>query len=615
MDELGNHWVAPLPFRYLTNPLPNNRDQAMKRLNGLQRTLQRKPEMAKHFVEFMHNMFINKHAEIAPPLQPEEECWYLPIFGVYHPMKPGKIRVVFDSSAQCVGISLNDTLLCGPDLNNRLIGVLVRFRKEQVAVTTDVEQMFYCFKVREDHQNFLRFLWFKDNDLSKEITEYRMTVHVFGNSPSPAVAIFGIRRAAEFGEEEYGRQAKQFVHRHFYVDDGLISVSSAAEAISLLKNTKNLLAESNIKLHKISSNNHQVMEAFPTSDRANDLKDLDLSVDPLPLQRSLGVSWCLETDCFMFQVSSDVRSFTHVGLDVFGPWSITSRRTRGGSADSKRWVVIFSCLSTRAVHLEVIESMSTSSFINALRRFLAVCGPVKHFRSDRGTNFIGACRELNINTDDPELKGYLQEQGCTWSFNAPHSSHMGGAWERMINTARRILDALLLKNSLSRLTHEVLTTLMSEVMAIMNARPLLPISSDPDTLEVLSPSMLLTQKASTVPAPLGDFDMKDLYKKEWRQVQCLADAFWKAWRRDYLATLQIRRKWTEEKRNLQEGDVVLLKDSNVKRNEWPIGLIVKTIPSSDNRVRKVEVKIIKEGSAKVYLRPISEVVLLLPGKS
>ncbi len=156
---------------------------------------------------------------------------------------------------------------------------------------------------------------------------------------------------------------------------------------------------------------------------------------------------------------------------------------------------------------------------------------------------------------------------------------------------------------------------MSEVMAIMNARPLLPISSDPDTLEVLSPSMLLTQKASTVPAPLGDFDMKDLYKKEWRQVQCLADAFWKAWRRDYLATLQVRRKWTEEKRNLQEGDVVLLKDSNVKRNEWPIGLIVKTIPSSDNRVRKVELKIIKEGSAKVYLRPTSEVVLLLPGKS
>lgn len=101
--------------------------------------------------------------------------------------------------------------------------------------------------------------------------------------------------------------------------------------------------------------------------------------------------------------------FTHVGLDVFGPWSVATRRTRGGAAESKRWAVIFACLSTGVVHLEVIESMSTSSFINTLRRFLAIHGPVKHRRSDRGTNFIGACKELQINTDDPEINNYLQE--------------------------------------------------------------------------------------------------------------------------------------------------------------------------------------------------------------
>lgn len=84
--------------------------------------------------------------------------------------------------------------------------------------------------------------------------------------------------------------------------------------------------------------------------------------------------------------------FTHVGLDVFGPWSVTTRQTRGGAAESKRWAVIFACPSTRAVHLEVLESMSTSRFINALRRFLFIRGPVKHLRLDRGTNFIGACR-------------------------------------------------------------------------------------------------------------------------------------------------------------------------------------------------------------------------------
>lgn len=117
--------------------------------------------------------------------------------------------------------------------------------------------------------------------------------------------------------------------------------------------------------------------------------------------------------------------FTHVGLDVFGPWRVVTRRTRGGAAESKRWAFTFTCLSTRAVHREVIDSMSTSSFIKALRCFLSIRGPVKHLRSDRGTNFIGAFRELQINNDDPEIKNYLQDQGCTWTFNAPHSSHMG----------------------------------------------------------------------------------------------------------------------------------------------------------------------------------------------
>ena len=153
---------------------------------------------------------------------------------------------------------------------------------------------------------------------------------------------------------------------------------------------------------------------------------------------------------------------------------------------------------------------------------------------------------------------------------------------------------------------------MAEVMAIMNARPLVPVSTDPETPEVLSPAMLLTQKASVVSVPPGDFELKDLYKSQWRQVQGLAECFWKKWKQEYLATLQTRRKWQGEKRNVQEGDVVLLKDGQVKRNEWPIGLIVKTLPSADDRVGKVEVKIVKQGVAKTYLRPVTEVIVLLP---
>lgn len=174
--------------------------------------------------------------------------------------------------------------------------------------------MFYCFKVREDHRNYLRFLWVKQNDPSKEVTDFRMNVHVFGNSPSPAVAISCLRRAAELGEQEHGPNAKHLVHRSFYVDDGLTSVASESEAIQLLKSTRDMLAESNIRLNKIASNYSSVMNAFPPEERANDLKDLELSTEPLPIQRSLGLSWNLQTDSFTFQVAQHTKPFTRRGV-------------------------------------------------------------------------------------------------------------------------------------------------------------------------------------------------------------------------------------------------------------------------------------------------------------
>ncbi|XP_039516658.1 uncharacterized protein LOC120470972 [Pimephales promelas] len=273
---------------------------------------------------------------------------------------------------------------------------------------------------------------------------------------------------------------------------------------------------------------------------------------------------------------------------------------------------MFTCLVTRGVHIEVVESLSTSSFINALRRFLAIRGPTKLFRSDCGTNFVGACKELQISSD-PELQSYLKKEACTWKFNPPHSSHMGGVWERMIGVARRILDAMMLKVHSPNLTHEVLVTLMAEVTAIMNGRPLVPVSSDPQQPDLLTPGALLTQKICPASIPPGDFDPKDLYRKQWKQVQSLANSFWKRWREEYLATLQPRRKWQADQPNLAIGDVVLLKDSQVKRNEWPTGLIVNIYPGRDKRVRKVDVRIVKEGTPKVYSRPVSEIVLLVKG--
>jgi len=205
-------------------------------------------------------------------------------------------------------------LLSGPDLDNALLGVLMRFRKENIAVTADIQQMFYAFVVREDHQDYLRFLWYKDNNLKNNITEFRMKVDIFGNSPSPSVAIYGLRRATQEHQDEYGSDSKEFVMRNVYVDDGLTSVPTEEEAIDLLKRTQKMLAASNLKLHKIASNSSKVMKAFDPEDFAKDLKDLDFGVDPLPLQRSLGLIWNLESDSFGFQVSHEEKPFTKRGI-------------------------------------------------------------------------------------------------------------------------------------------------------------------------------------------------------------------------------------------------------------------------------------------------------------
>lgn len=138
------HWVGPLPFQSTRVRLPNNRNMALKRTNTLLATLRKNQTKRDHFLELMQRMLDNGHAEEASPVTTDVESWYLPIFGVYHPKK-NQIRVVFDSSAKFMGISLNKVLMSGPDLNNSLLGILMRFRQEPVAVSSDIQQMFYQF--------------------------------------------------------------------------------------------------------------------------------------------------------------------------------------------------------------------------------------------------------------------------------------------------------------------------------------------------------------------------------------------------------------------------------------------------------------------------------------
>jgi hypothetical protein len=306
--------------------------------------------------------------------------------------------------------------------------------------------------------------------------------------------------------------------------------------------------------------------------------------------------------------------FSHVGVDVFGPWNIQTRKTRGGVANSKRWAVIFTCLTIRAVHVEVLEDLSSSSFINAFRRFVAVRGPVKELRSDRGTNFIGAAKDLGFESlfvEGGPVSNHLSDQGIKWKFNPPRASHMGGSWERMIGVIRRILDSMFLDLRRKPLTHDVLCTLMAEMCAIVNSRPVAPVLYDPASPLILTPSMLLTSKTGADHVPSDSVDIKETYKHQWKHVQILANIFWKLWKNEYLQSLQQRHKWQSVRENVAEGDLVLVKDCGLHRSDWFTGIVSRVFPSdSDSLVRSAEVRVVKDNQSLTYVRPVNGLIPL-----
>ena len=218
--------------------------------------------------------------------------------------------MVFDCSAQFNGVSLNGYLLQGPDFMNDLLGILCHFRQESVAFMTDIKSMFHQFMVTKEHRDLLRFLWWLDGDPSKEVVEYRMKVHLFGASSSPGCANFGLRRAADDGEQDFGADAAAFIRKNFYVDDGLKSVATVPEAIELIRASQAICDKASLRLHKIVSNKKEALEAIPVEDHAKEIKELNLAVDPLPIERALGVTWCVENDSFRFCIELRDRPLT-----------------------------------------------------------------------------------------------------------------------------------------------------------------------------------------------------------------------------------------------------------------------------------------------------------------
>jgi len=206
--------------------------------------------------------------------------------------------------------------------------------------------------------------------------------------------------------------------------------------------------------------------------------------------------------------------FANTGVDYFGPISV-----KRGRVTEKRWGCIFTYLTTRAVHLEVAGDLSTGSFIMALRRFRGRRGNPKTICSDNGTNFVGANRELSEalkSLSQERITSELAGEGITWYCNPPSSPHMGGIFESMVKQVKRAMKTVINDQVLPE---ETLHTVLVKTEAIVNSRPLTPVSDDPNDYEALTPNHFLIGRASPN-SPPGHFEEHEINsRKRWRMAQ------------------------------------------------------------------------------------------------
>ena len=284
------------------------------------------------------------------------------------------------------------------------------------------------------------------------------------------------------------------------------------------------------------------------------------------------------------------RPFLHCGVDYAGPYTIRQFKGKGGKT-WKCYFALFVCMSTKACHLESVTELSTEAFIATFKRFISRRGPSSHMYSDCGTNFVGADNEMKMLLESSNhnqlLNRHLTDQGITWHFNPASAPHQGGLWEAGVKSTKYHLKRVIGQNIL---TLEEFNTVLCQVEACLNSRPLCALSSDPSDFNVLTPGhFLIGEPLTAIPEPdLTEIKINKLSR--WQHAQQIVQHFWRRWSSEYLTSLQQRFKWTSKRADLQVGDLVIVKEDNLPPNKWKMGRVILVHPGEDALVRVVTVK-------------------------
>ncbi|XP_053685681.1 uncharacterized protein LOC128735210 [Sabethes cyaneus] len=506
-DENGR-FIVRLPFDDSKLPLGESLTAARRRLRSIQKRFDSQPEFKQEYEAFLQEYLELNHMEEVPADQIERDpadCYYLPHHAVIKKdSSTTKLRVVFDASCPTFsGVSLNDRLLAGPNNNEDLWSVSLRFRSHRIGFCGDVAKMYRQVWVHEADRDYLRILWI---NAFGEVKHYRLCTVTYGTKTAPFLAIQAMREAAESYKEVYPKAVER-VTTDFYVDDFVSGADNEAEAKQLKEQVIEILSSAGFELRKWSSNKEALVsgESTPVAIKISE------QVDSV---KALGILWYPADDEFGF--------------------------------------------------MELLHQ---------------------------------------IQTKDKLASRFLSNHGIKWTFIPPSAPHMGGIWEAAVKSAKRLLVAELGDTAL---TFEELCTVLCQIEACLNSRPLCALSTNPDCFDALTPGhFLIGQPMNLVPEP----EVRSIPTNrldQWQRVQQATEVVWNRWKDEYLNTLQPRGKWRTVQPNVLIDQLVLVKNENAPPTQWELARVIEVHADAEGVVRTVT---LKRGQT-LYKRPIHKLCIL-----
>ena len=308
--------------------------------------------------------------------------------------------------------------------------------------------------------------------------------------------------------------------------------------------------------------------------------------------------------------TTPAKPFLNCGVDFAGPIELKRHKGRCNVFE-KGYFAIFICFATKAIHLEVVEDLSSNAFVAAFHRLIGRRGRVQNLHSDCGTNFIGSEKTISKSFRDfkkhwnAEIQSELAKEQTNWHFNPPASPHFGGLWEAGVKSAKHHLKRIVGSN---RLTFQEFSTVLVQIEACLNSRPLCQMNGDPNTMALTPGHFLVGESMVCLPGPnLIDVKMSSLDR--WNFMQRLVQGFWQLWSMDYLNTLRHRSKWRNTRNNVKINDVILVIENNLPPTSWLLGRVIETHAGNDGLIRVVTIKtatsILKRPIVKICPLPIN----------